>query len=112
LCDAVFANAVRLDGELMHNMAAFGFPPEVQAVIARDFPMRPSRASMSGRAILERAMVMAEDASIDDVGATSRDMTRLLGARGSIWLPRRGEGVGGGAIPLARRERGVSRSAR
>src|SRR5262245_24611169 len=106
LCDAVFANAVRLDGELMHNMAAFGFPPEVQAVIARDFPMRPSRASMSGRAILERAMVMAEDASIDDVGATSRDMTRLLGGRAMFSVPMLRDGVAVGAITLARRERG------
>src|SRR6266481_3593759 len=35
LCDAVFANAVRIDGELMHNMAAFGFTPEAQAVVRR-----------------------------------------------------------------------------
>src|SRR5262249_58585692 len=66
----------------------------------------PSRASMSGRAILERAMVMAEDASIDDVGATSRDMTRLLGARAMISVPMLRDGVAVGAITLARRERG------
>src|SRR5262245_28779176 len=55
LCDAVFANAVRLEGELMHNMAAVGFPPDVQAVIARDFPLPPSRSTSSCRAILARA---------------------------------------------------------
>src|SRR5262249_17835776 len=97
LCDAVFANAVRLDGELMHNMAAFGFPPDVQAIIARDFPMRPSRATMSGRAILARAVVMAEDASIDDVGTTSRDMSRLLGGRAMISVPMLRDDVAVGA---------------
>src|SRR6266699_1424182 len=57
LCDAVVANAVRIDGDLMHNMAAFGFTPEAQAMVRRSFPQPPSRATMSGRAILERAVV-------------------------------------------------------
>src|SRR5262249_46082235 len=75
-------------------------------IIARDFPMRPSRATMSGRAILARAVVMAEDASIDDVGTTSRDMSRLLGGRAMISVPMLRDDVAVGAITLARRERG------
>ena len=106
LCDAVFANAVRIDGDLMHNMAAFGFTPEAQAVVRRSFPMRPSRATMSGRAILERAVVMSEDASIDEVGMTSQDISRSLGGRAMISVPMLRDGIAVGAITLARRERG------
>src|SRR5216683_2097939 len=106
LCDAVFANAVRIDGDLMHNMAAFGFTPEAQAVVRRSFPMRPSRATMSGRAILERAVVMSEDASIDEVGMTSQDISRSLGGRAMVSVPMLRDGIAVGAITLARRERG------
>ena len=35
LCEGVFANAIRFDGELMHNMAQHGFNPEAkEAVLA------------------------------------------------------------------------------
>src|SRR5215470_13574012 len=61
LCDAVFVNTVKVDGALLHNMADSGFTPEAQAVIRRNFPRAPSRATMSGRAILERAVVEVED---------------------------------------------------
>src|ERR1041385_702606 len=47
LCDAVVANAVRIDGDLMHNMAAFGFTPEALALVRRSFPMLLSRETMS-----------------------------------------------------------------
>ena len=106
LCDAVVANAVRIDGDLMHNMAAFGFTPEAQAVVRRSFPMRPSRATMSGRAILARAVVAYEDASIDEVGMTSQEISRSLGGRAMVSVPMLRDGIAVGAITLARRERG------
>ena len=106
LCDAVVANAVRIDGDLMHNMAAFGFTPEAQAVVRRSFPMRPSRATMSGRAILDRAVVASEDTSIDEVGMTSQEISRSLGGRAMVSVPMLRDGMAIGAITLARRERG------
>jgi signal transduction histidine kinase len=106
LCDAVVANAVRIDGDLMHNMAAFGFTPKAQAMVRRSFPQPPSRATMSGRAILERAVVEAEDASIDDVGTTSGEISRSLGGRAMISVPMLKDGIAIGAITLARREPG------
>jgi len=106
LCDAVVANAVRIDGDLMHNMAAFGFTPEAQAVVRRSFPMLPSRATMSGRAILDRAVVASEDASIDEVGMTSQEISRSLGGRAMVSVPMLRDGIAVGAITLARRERG------
>jgi hypothetical protein len=61
LCEGVFANVVRFDGELMHNMAQHGFNPQAQEALARLFPARPTRASMSGRAILNGTVVYTED---------------------------------------------------
>src|SRR5258706_4958995 len=106
LCDAVVANAVRIDGDLMPNVSASGVPPEAQAVVRRSLPMRPSRATMSGRAILERAVVMSEDAGIDEVGMTSQEISRSLGGRAMVSVPMLRDGIAVGAITLARRERG------
>ena len=50
LCDAVFANAVQFDGELMHNMAHYGFSPEGLDILMRAFPRAPrARACQAGR---------------------------------------------------------------
>jgi two-component system, NtrC family, sensor kinase len=106
LCDAVVANAVRIDGDFMRNMAVFGFTPEAQAVVRRSFPMLPSRATMSGRAILDRAVVASEDARIDEVGMTSQEISRSLGCRAMISVPMLRDGIAVGAITLGRRERG------
>ncbi len=61
---------------------------------------------MSGRAILERAVVMSEDASIDEVGMTSQEISRSLGGRAMVSVPMLRDGIAVGAITLARRERG------
>src|SRR5260370_35327350 len=106
LCDAVVANAVRIDGDLMHNMAAFGFTPEAQAVVRRSFPMLPSRATMSGRAILDRAVVASEDASIDEVGMTSQGLPRSLGGRAMVSVPMLGHGIPAAPTTLHPRQRG------
>jgi two-component system, NtrC family, sensor kinase len=79
LCDAVFANAIRFDGELMHNMAQHGFSPDAQEMVRRFFPMRPTRASMSGRAILSGTVVYTEDASTDGELIASRELSNLMG---------------------------------
>ncbi len=80
LCDAVFANAVQFDGELMHNMAHYGFSPEGRDILMRAFPRAPTRESMSGRAILEGAVVQSEDMSTDEGTALSHQLSRVLGS--------------------------------
>ncbi len=79
LCDRVFANVIRLDGGLMHNMAQHGFSPEAEALLGKRFPMPPSQG-MSGRAILARAVVHAEVASSDAELGTSHDLAQLTEA--------------------------------
>ena len=80
LCDAVFANAVQFDGELMHNMAHYGFSPEGRDILMRAFPRAPTRESMSGRAILDGAVVQSEDMSTDEGTALSHQLSRVLGS--------------------------------
>jgi len=80
LCDAVFANAVQFDGELMHNMAHYGFSPEGLDILMRAFPRAPTGESMSGRAILDGAVVQSEDMSTDEGTALSHQLSRVLGS--------------------------------
>src|SRR5947209_9954000 len=106
LCDAVFANAVQFDGELMHNMAHYGFSPEGLDILMRAFPRAPTRESMSGRAILDGAVVQSEDMSTDEGTALSHQLSRVVGAHAYLSVPMLKEGVPVGAITVARRERG------
>jgi two-component system, NtrC family, sensor kinase len=95
LCEGVFANVVRFDGKLMHNMAQYGFTLEAQEVVLRFFPAPPTRGSMSGRAILSGTVVYAEDASSDDELSVSRQLSELLGFRAQVSLV---------AVPMLRGE--------
>ena len=106
LCDGVFANAVRFDGDLLHNMAQHGFNPEAQDVLARAFPRRAGLDSMSGRAILAGRVVESDDSSVDDAVGVSQQMSRLLGARAQVAVPLLRDGEPIGAIVVARREAG------
>jgi signal transduction histidine kinase len=106
LCDGVFASVARFDGELMHSMALYGFAPDAREVIERTFPLAPSRASMSGRAILARAPVQSEDLTADHEAGVSHDLAQLMGYRGQVSVPMLKDGVPVGAITVARRECG------
>ena len=57
LCDGLFSDLYRFDGELIHSVAQHNFTPEALEAASRLFPTRPSRAIGSGRAILARAVV-------------------------------------------------------
>jgi two-component system NtrC family sensor kinase len=105
LCDGVFANVVRLDGGLMHNMAHHGFSPEAEVLLCQRFPMPPSQG-MSGRAILARAVVHAEDASSDAELGMSHDLAQLEGFRSMVSVPMVQGGIPLGAITVARRRAG------
>ena len=64
LCEAVNGNVVRFDGRLIHMAAQHGTTPEAVEANRRVFPRPPDRGSVTGRAILTRAVVhvdVAED---------------------------------------------------
>ena len=106
LCDGVFANALRFDGELLHNMADHGFTPEARRAMVKAFPRKPGRDSMSGRAILARDVVQSEDVTTDAEAALARERPEVLGFHAQIGVPLLRDGVPIGAIVVARREPG------
>ncbi len=87
LCDGVFANALRFDGELLHHMADHGFTPDAREAMMKAFPRRPGPESMSGRAILARDVVQTEDATTDTQATISRELADLLGFRSQVGVP-------------------------
>jgi GAF domain-containing protein len=107
LCDGVFANVVRFDGSLMHNMAEYGFSPEAREMLLRSFPTASLARSMSGRAILNCAVVQSEDMSTDVETTISHQLSQLMGFRAQVSVPMLRNGVPVGAITVARRERGL-----
>src|SRR5262245_56125611 len=102
LCDGVFANVIRFDGTLMHNMAENGFTAEAREVLRRAFPSPPSRSSMSGRAILAATVVYVEDVTHDMEPGVSRELGGRTGHRAMISVPMLHDGAPVGAITVAR----------
>jgi GAF domain-containing protein/CheY-like chemotaxis protein len=107
LCDAVFANAVRFDGSLMHNMAQHGFTPDAEGMLRGFYPMPPTRSSMSGRAILSGTVESTEDARADDDLISSRELSHVMGFRAQVSVPMLRDGATVGAITVARRTPGL-----
>jgi GAF domain-containing protein len=70
LCDATYSVIGRYDGELLHLVAHEHVRPEGIEAMRRLFPMRPSHATTSSRAILERAVVHLPDVLQDPDYAT------------------------------------------
>jgi GAF domain-containing protein len=106
LCDGVFATAARLDGEMIHNMAHYGFTTEAVRLLRQRFPTPLSSASMSGRAILERTVVHSDDASTDPTLGVTHEISHVQGFRGMVSVPMLRGGQALGAIAVARREAG------
>ena len=61
LCDATYSVIGRYDGQLLHLVAHDHVRPEGVQAMLQLFPLRPSRATTSSRAILDRAVVHVPD---------------------------------------------------
>ncbi|MFI5026321.1 MAG: GAF domain-containing protein, partial [Solirubrobacterales bacterium] len=55
----------QFDGDLLHLVAHHDQPPEALAALQRAYPMPPTRAQVSGRAILDRAVAQIPDVRAD-----------------------------------------------
>ncbi len=106
LCDAVFANAVRYDGSLIHNMAEHGFTAEGREMLRRAFPMTVSPETISGRTILAGTVIEIEDIRLDPDATVSRGLSHAMGYRAQISVPLLKNDAAIGAITLARRQPG------
>jgi len=65
LVGGMYANAFRYDGENVHLVATSSDNQEMLELLRTTYPRRPDRSQMSGRAILDKAIVSVEDALAD-----------------------------------------------
>ena len=104
LCQSAFSVVTRYDGELMHLAAHRHVTTEGVEFIQRIFPMRPTRATVSGRAVLEGSVVHVPDLLADPEYA--HPLAEALQARGGLGVPMLRDGRPVGAIGLGRPEVG------
>jgi GAF domain-containing protein len=101
LCSADMAFIHRKEGELYYPAVNWGFPPEFEAFVRAQGMFRPSRGTLSGRAILERRIVCIDDYDADPE-LTGREATILGKARTGLGVPLLREGEPIGVIALTR----------
>jgi signal transduction histidine kinase/CheY-like chemotaxis protein len=65
LCRSLFANVFLFDGELLHCVASHQTEIGYVELLRTKYPMRPDRSQVSGRVILDGAVVRLEDALAD-----------------------------------------------
>jgi GAF domain-containing protein/CheY-like chemotaxis protein len=95
----------QFDGDLLHLVAHHDQPPEALAALRRAYPMRPTRAQVSGRAILGRAVAEIPDVRND--AEYQQDMAVQTGWQSLLGVPMlRGDGSPIGVIVIQRAESG------
>jgi len=102
LCEGSSAIVSRYDGELMHLAAHAHVTSEGVDHIVRTFPMRPSRTSMHGRAVLEGTVVHVQDVRADL--EYDQRISQALQNRSSLAVPMLRDGRPVGAIAIGRYE--------
>jgi GAF domain-containing protein/CheY-like chemotaxis protein len=91
----------QFDGDVLHLVAHHDQPPEALAALQRAYPMRPTRAQVSGRAILTRAV--AEIPDVRDDAEYQQDMAVQTGWQSLLGVPMlRGDGSPIGVIVIQR----------
>src|SRR5215831_9122833 len=98
LCDGAWADAYRFDGEWQHFVACSNLPPEGRALLQRLYPRAPDPEAVTGRAILDRAVIHVPDAHHDPRFAITRRVSSTVGgaSRSVLAVPmlHLGESVG------------------
>jgi two-component system NtrC family sensor kinase len=100
LCSARDTGVIRFDGTLLHLMANEGFTTEERDALRAQFPRSADRTTVTGRAILTRAVAHVADITQDsDYGAPT-----LLFMRAVLSVPMLRDGQPIGAITVTRHE--------
>src|SRR5262249_2295299 len=102
LCNALYSTLATFDGELLHLVAAHNWTPTAFDVARRLLSDgHPSRATGSGRAILERSVVQVPDAELDPEYEL-QELTRVVGSRSGLFVPMLRDGAPVGVIAVGR----------
>ena len=105
LCDAIVSGVTRFDGEWVHFAAFRSDSAQADEAMRGAFPMRPSDAAITARAIRERAPVQIHDVTLDgDYGL--KDAAKLAGYRSAMAVPMLKDGQVVGSIAVCRAEAG------
>ncbi len=102
LCDATYSVVGRFDGQLLHVVAHEHVRAEGVQAILQLFPMRPSRATIMSRAVLERAVVHVPDVLKDPDYA--RPVALGIQNRSTLAVPMLRDGHPIGTISVGRLE--------
>src|SRR5262249_43898273 len=103
LCGAVNGAVFRYDGKLIHVAAYHNVAGDELAAFLRIFPHPPGRGSVTGRAILNRAIVHIEDLTKDPEHAHHASVVQA-GFRTILSVPMLREGLPIGTINASRKE--------
>jgi len=104
LCGAHIGAVYQFDGELIHLVSHYNFTAEGLEAVQRALPRPPRRDLVSGRAILQRAVVQINDVRADP--EYHRDIALASGWRGMLAVPMLREGSPIGTIVINRNEPG------
>src|SRR5215831_12288304 len=101
LCDGERASVVTFDGELVHLAALAPFDARGAEAMRRQFPARPDRGSVLGRAILSKAVAQIPSI-LDDPEYTFAQLAEVTGHRSGLAVPMLKAGHVIGAIAVGR----------
>jgi PAS domain S-box-containing protein len=104
LCGARIGAVFVYDEGLLRLVAHYNFTPEALDAIQRTYPMPPDRGQMSGRVILEGAVVQIPDLLADP--EYRRDVALASGWRSILGVPLLRDGQPTGVIVINRTEAG------
>src|SRR5262245_15404027 len=105
LCNGDFAGVFRFDGTSIIPVALLEMSPEAREEYARSFPRPLGTDTLSGRAILARAVIHVPDVEHDpEVSPSSRQRARIRGRRSTVVVPMLRDGEPVGTINVSRRE--------
>ncbi|HMK23653.1 MAG TPA: GAF domain-containing protein, partial [Terriglobales bacterium] len=101
LCRAQIGTVFTFDGELVHAAALHSISPEGLEAVQRAFPMPPSRAGGTPRAILTRAVAYIRDVREDpDLDHQLKSLAEVAGYRSVLSVPMLRDGSPIGAISV------------
>ena len=98
LCDSLFANVFRFDGEQLHFVASHNTGPDYADLLRSKYPMRPDLSQVAGRVTLSSSVVTLADALADP--DYDQRFARALGWRRMLGVPMLREGRPIGVITV------------
>jgi signal transduction histidine kinase len=105
LCNGQSGAVFQFDGELIHFVTHYNYPPEGVEALRKLYPIAPGPGSTAGRAILHRAVIQIPDVSADPE-YTHAQLAHIIGFRSIVGVPMLREGQPIGVIVVPRAEPG------